>query len=448
MTPMQAHAQRLSALAAQVARRAAAGQKVHITRDAEHHVVPLPGDPRFRNIPINISDLSHIVDIDENEQTCTCEPGVSFERLVRATLPRGLVPVVVPELRGITVGGAVAGCSVESMSYRYGGFHDNCFEYEMIDGRGEVIRCSPTTEPELFHMLHGSYGTLGILSLVRFRLLPARPFVKLTYRTLERFSDFQAEMHRLCLSHEYELIDGIIHSPREHVLCLGQFVEQAPYLSDYKTQDIYYKSTRTRTEDFLETEDYFFRYDTECHWLSRQVPPLEWPIVRRWLGRYLLGSTNLIRWSNRLAPLFALKRRPEVVCDVFIPLANFEAFFRWYERDFDFYPLWVVPYRVPGPYPWVAPEFGRKLFEACTDNLIIDCAVYGKANNHPDLDYSVLLENKTHELYGIKTLISRNHYTEEAFFQVYNREAIRAAKARTDPQGLFPDLYQTYGRVE
>ena len=57
---------------------------------------------------------------------------MTFVDLVAATLRHGLVPIVVPELKTITIGGAVAGCSIESMSFRYGGFHDTCLEYEVI----------------------------------------------------------------------------------------------------------------------------------------------------------------------------------------------------------------------------------------------------------------------------------------------------------------------------
>ena len=110
------HEQRVARIAGQVADRAARGAKVHITKKSVHHVVPLPGDRRFANEPIDISALCNLLSIDAEALTCTCEPGVSFRELVRTTLPLGLIPTVVPELEGITVGGAVAGCSVEAMS--------------------------------------------------------------------------------------------------------------------------------------------------------------------------------------------------------------------------------------------------------------------------------------------------------------------------------------------
>ena len=69
---------------------------------------------------------------------CIAEPGVPFDWLVRETLRLGLVPKVVPELRTITFGGAVSGCSLESMSFRYGGFHDSCLAYAIITAKGNA----------------------------------------------------------------------------------------------------------------------------------------------------------------------------------------------------------------------------------------------------------------------------------------------------------------------
>ena len=122
------------------------------------------------------------------------------------------------------------------------------------------------------------------------------------------------------------------------MLCLGRFVDSVPYTSSYRWLDIYYKSTLSRDEDYLTTADYYFRYDTECHWLTRTLPPLEWKPVRFALGKMVLGSTNLIRWSRRLEKVLALKRRPDVVCDVFIPARNLGAFWEWYATEFDFFP--------------------------------------------------------------------------------------------------------------
>ena len=146
----EAHRLKVEAIARQVRERIGKNEPVHISKGGVRHVVPLPGDLRYRSQSIDISSLDQILEIDPERRLCTAEPGVPFSRLVPATLAHGLLPTVVPELEGITVGGAIAGGSVESMSFRYGGLHDSCVEYEIIGGSGEIVTCSPTQEPLLF----------------------------------------------------------------------------------------------------------------------------------------------------------------------------------------------------------------------------------------------------------------------------------------------------------
>jgi FAD/FMN-containing dehydrogenase len=116
-----AHDERVAAIANQLRGLAAEHATAHVAKGGVHHVVPLPGDRRFAGRRVDASELTNIVLIDPERRLAVAEPGVTFESLVSATLRHGLVPTVVPELRGITLGGAVAGCSVESMSFRHGG---------------------------------------------------------------------------------------------------------------------------------------------------------------------------------------------------------------------------------------------------------------------------------------------------------------------------------------
>lgn len=445
------HELQVETIARAVRAAAQTNAPAHIDKGGVHHVVPLPADRRFSSKAIDTSALTNILDIDVEAQTCTAEPGVTFEQLVRATLPLGLAPTVVPELRGITVGGAVAGCSVESMSFRHGGFHDSCIEYEVIGGDGTIHVVSEDADPELFHHLHGSYGTLGVLTKVTFRLIPAKPYVEIEYLQATDVARFQHLLDRYCSLEEdlgHDFVDGIIHGPNHLTVVVGRFTDdlagRTP--SDYSGEEIFYKAAAHRWNDFMTAEEYFFRYDAECHWMTATIPPLQWRPIRRLLGKRLLGSTNLISLSNQFAPVMRkVLRRPDLVCDIFLPKKAFDEFWEWYTRVFDFYPLWVVPYRPASLYPWIGPHV-REHFEQ--GDLFIDFAVYGKRNIEKGRDYSVLLEDKTFELGGLKTLIGRNHYSRERFWQVYDRPNYEKAKAVLDPNGLFPDLYDKLGRVD
>jgi FAD/FMN-containing dehydrogenase len=429
-------------IAEAVRERAARSEVVDNIRSGEvKHVVPLHDSGRYRQPSLNLGGLDQVIQIDVENRVCVAESAVPFWRIVQATLARGLLPKVVPELKGITLGGAVVGCSVESMSFRYGGFHDTCLEYELITGSGDIITCSREEEPDVFEMVHGSYGTLALLTRLTFELIPASRCVHLSYRTFTSSDSFLSELHRQVADGSADFIDAIVHAPDRFVLCLGEFVDEAPYVSDVRS-NVYYASTAARDEDYLTTEDYCFRYDADCHWMTRAVPPLQWGPVRRLAGRRLLGSTNLIRLS-RLQAMVSRKRRPDVVCDIFVPSQRFLEFFDWYSREFCFYPLWVVPYRPPRDYPWISEEF----IQRAGDDLYIDCAIYGRDNNEPDRDYSQILEDKVFEIGGLKTLIGRNSYTPERFWTIYHQRNWQDAKARLDPQGLLPELYEHVGQT-
>jgi FAD/FMN-containing dehydrogenase len=394
------------------------------------HQVPKAGDLKYSDDKLDVSDLDAILRIDPDRRICVAEPGVTFVALVAATLRHGLVPTVVPELKTITVGGAVAGCSIESMSFRYGGFHDSCTAYEVITARGEILNCAPDDEdPLLFEMMHGTFGTLGIISKLTFKLVPAQPFVHVTHERYRRLDDFQAAIVGHRARGDLDFMDGFVHSPDEYVLCVGRFTSTAPYVSRYDWLKVYCESTRTRREDFLRTADYFFRYDRGV----TNVHPRSW--IGRLLFGKLLGSSQLLRLAEIFHDLFSAER-PTITLDVFIPFSKVPSFLDWYGREFRFYPLWCVPYQRVRDYAWLSPNF----YARCEDTLFLDLAIYGMKQPR-DRNYHALMERKLMELGGLKTLISHNYYSEDDFWKIYNLPNYARVKARTDPDNVFRDLF-------
>lgn len=52
-----------------------------------------------------LDSLCRVLEIDTEKRIAHVEPRVTVDQLVKATLPLGLVPAVVPEFKSITVGG-------------------------------------------------------------------------------------------------------------------------------------------------------------------------------------------------------------------------------------------------------------------------------------------------------------------------------------------------------
>jgi len=423
------HQAKVARIAAQL--RAHPGSRpVSLRKKAPPHQVPKRGDLRRLDDKIDISDLTQIIDIDPVGRTCTCESGVMFQDLVEATLRYGLVPMVVPELATITVGGAVTGCSIESMSFKYGGFHDSCIAYEVITGSGDVLQCTPDNGHGLvFQMMHGSFGTLGILSKLVFRLVPAKPFVKVVYEKYETLSEFRAAIYRHYQAQDVDFMDAMVHSMDEYVLAVGYFVDAAPYTHAYDWMRIYYKSTRARDEDYLRTADYLFRYD---HGVT-DVTPSSF-VGRLALGKFA-GSGTTLWLADKLNFLFS-REHPTITVDIFLPFSKLNEFLVWYERELGHFPLWCVPYKRVRDYEWIATDF----YAGLHDELFLDLAIYGM-KQADDRNYHKILEDKLRELGGIKTLISHNYYSQDEFWSTWNKRNYDAVKAITDPHNVFRDLY-------
>jgi hypothetical protein len=403
-----------------------------LRKNAVAHTVPQPGDPKHGDRKISILDLSEILALDPDGKTCIAEPGVTFEALVRETLKHHLVPLIVPELKTITVGGAVAGGGVESMSFRHGLFHDTCIEYELVTGTGQILRCSPEKDPEIFAMVHCSFGSLGILTQISFKLLPAAPFVRVDYLRFFGIDSFLDAIRKHSESQDVDFVDAVVHSPEEFVLCLGRFVEQAPYTHRY-LWDIYYRSTRTRELDYLRTYDYLFRYDRESFWNTRNFG-LENRVLRLLAGPVALGSTKMLSLARRFP--FLVRGPPDVAADVLLPFAKVQAFFEWYLEMFNYFPLWILPCRIERMYPFIESAF----FGDLEDRLFVECGIFGFRQDGR-MDYYRILEEKVFELKGVKALNSCNFYDESMFWTIFDKKRYMKVKGVTDPVNLFRDVY-------
>ena len=51
------------------------------------------------------------------------------------------------------------------------------------------------------------------------------------------------------------------------------------------------------------------------------------------------------------------------------------------------------------------------------------------------------MEEKVHELGGIKSLYPDSYYTEEQFWAIYNKKQYGTLKKQYDPRGQLADLY-------
>ena len=220
---------------------------------------------------LDLREFNHVIRVDAREQFVEVEGLTTYEDLVRETLPFQLMPTVVPQLKSITIGGAIAGIGIESSSFKYGFVHETVQELEILLSDGSVVVATNANEySDLFFGFPNSYGTLGYVLKLKVKLVPIKPYVKLTHHRYSDWEQYFRELARLCSERSVDFIDGAMFHDKELYITTGEFIDHAEWISDYTYQQIYYQSIRQKKTDYLTTHDYLWRWDTDWFWCSKQ----------------------------------------------------------------------------------------------------------------------------------------------------------------------------------
>lgn len=397
---------------------------------------------------LDVKQFNQVISIDPVNRIAEVEAMITYQELVDETLKYNCLPPVVPELKTITVGGAIVGLGIESSSFRYGLVHETILEIEVLVGDGTVITCSPDNEHrDLFFALPNSYGTLGYALKIKMKLIPAKKFVRLTNLRFSDVNQYFQKLEELCVKNRSlktdSYIDGVIFNKQEMYVILGEFVDEAPFLSDYTYMHIYYQSIRQKETNYLTSHDYIWRWDSDWFWCSKHLGMNQW-ILRLLFGKFMLRSA--VYWkishlmsSNRLLKFLAkLFEKPSesVIQDILIPIHKAPQFFDFFHQAIGITPIWICPFHV------YHPERHYSLFNLDPKPLYIDFGFWDIVpSDQPKGFLNRQIERKAEELEGFKSLYSDSFYTEEEFWQIHSKSAFAQLKGKYDPKGSFKDLY-------
>ncbi|MDQ2740628.1 MAG: FAD-binding oxidoreductase, partial [Actinomycetota bacterium] len=211
---------------------------------------------------LDVSGLTGVLNVDPVGMTADVAGMCTYEDLVAATLPFQLCPLVVPQLKTITVGGAVAGLGIESTSFRNGLVHESVLEMDVLTGAGEIVTASPEGEhSDLFFGFPNSYGSLGYATRVRIQLESIKPYVALRHLQFSALDHLQRVIDTIAESgfhdgEQVDYLDGVVFSREESYLTLGTLSDRPGPVSDYTGQRVFYRSLQQRPSDRLRIHDY------------------------------------------------------------------------------------------------------------------------------------------------------------------------------------------------
>ncbi|PVZ03424.1 FAD-binding oxidoreductase [Actinomycetospora cinnamomea] len=403
---------------------------------------------------LSVEGLDRVLAVDADARTADVAGMTTYSDLVAATLPHGLMPLVVPQLKTITLGGAVVGLGIESTSFRDGLPHESVLEADVLTGTGDIL--STRDHPDLLSGLPNSYGTLGYALRLRIELAPVKPFVRLRHLRFDTAEETAKALAEVTATREWagervDFCDGVVFSADEHYVTLGEMVDTAPYLSDYTGQRIYYRSIQELAEvsgvgvDFLTIHDYLWRWDTDWFWCSRALG-VQHPVVRRlWPSRYRRSDVyrRLVALDRRLGLSQALARRggaagvEPIIQDVEVPVDRLPEFLAFFHDEIGISPVWLCPLRQRDRRSW-------PLYPLDPDTTYVNVGFWSDAELAPGQapdHHNRRIEQVLLTMDGHKSLYSTASYPREEFDALYGGEAYRELKARYDPDGRLPDLY-------
>jgi FAD/FMN-containing dehydrogenase len=406
---------------------------------------------------LDVAGLTGVIEVDPVAQTADVQGMCTYEDLVDATLAHGLMPYVVPQLRTITLGGAVTGLGIESTSFRNGLPHESVLEMDVFTGSGEIVTASAEgPHADLFETFPNSYGSLGYATRLKIKLEKVPPFVQMRYVPFADAGLLVKTIAEISDAGEYDGqrvdgLDGVAFAPGEYYLCLAQFVTAAEtgfsrpgdVASDYTGQKVFFRSVAERETDLLTIYDYLWRWDTDWFWCSGAFGAQNPRIRRFWPRKYrrsdvymkLLGLDRKYSIADRLDDRAGRPRRERVVQDIEVPVENLPEFLDWFDAEIGMRPVWLCPLKATRPWRSYPLEPG---------DVYVNVGFWGTVHvgdEAPNAPKNRAIEAKVHELGGHKSLYSEAFYDKATFDALYNVSNLDAVKAIYDPNNRLTSLY-------
>ena len=124
--------------------------------------------------------LNRVVKLDDQAGEIEVEAGIQWpaliDFLVTAQTGRARQWGIIQKQTGadrLSIGGALS-ANAHGRGLAFKPFIDDVVSFTLVDGEGEIVRCSRDENAELFRLAIGGYGLFGVIATVQLRLVPRR----------------------------------------------------------------------------------------------------------------------------------------------------------------------------------------------------------------------------------------------------------------------------------
>jgi FAD/FMN-containing dehydrogenase len=363
-----------------------------------------------------------------------------MDKLVNATLRHGLIPTVVPEFPGITVGGAIQGAGAETSSHKYGCVSQTANWMEYILGDGRLMKVSAIENPDLYYGAAGACGSLGLITAAEINLIRAPKYVQVTHYQVGSFAE-GAELMKKYAREGCDFVEWIMFRKDHGTIVTGTMSDgvQGKVRRFSRPHDQWYylylkqvADAGQSVTDSVPIKDYLFRYNRGAFWAA-ELAFKQSGIPFNAFTRLVLDP--MLRTRKLYQALQESAASQVYICqDLVLPEETVIPFLEFVDEEFGMYPIGGCP---------IKPEVRSPLqCNGIASDVVFNIGVYGLRVEPYEkfVEANRRIEAKTSELGGKKWFYAHNYYSESEFWKIYDKrwyDQLRAKyKAETLP-GIF-----------
>ncbi|KAK6734370.1 hypothetical protein RB195_017883 [Necator americanus] len=397
--------------------------------------------------------LMDILEVDTRRLAVRVEPMVTMSQLCQALIPLGYCLPILPGWPDLTVQDAINSCGVAASGRKYGLFQHICLSYELVMPDGSLVVASKEKNGDaetqaLFYGVPWSAGTLGILVAATLRIIPVKPFVKVTYAPTNSIEEMQSKLTEECNCRENEFVEGLQLSREAGVVMRGRFSEGPPKNFSFDINRIgrwykpwFYTHIETMSSDnefteFIPLQAYYQRYTRHLYWELKDLLPFGNRFLFRWLLGWMSAPKSEILKAALPEFMSSKMSQKRTMQDLLVPMEHLPEIVDVCDMETQIYPLWLCPYNQPSCPGIVRQRSGRNV-------LFVNVGVYGvakKSNFHPKISIR-RLEEAVRSLNGVRIMRADTQMSRSEFWQMFDSSLYEWLRVKYNCKEAFADVY-------
>lgn len=396
------------------------------------------------NIEVNLVD---ILEVDVQRRIVRVEPMVSMGQLTATLNPLGWTIPILPEIDDLTVGGLVMGTGIESSSHIYGLFQHICISYELVLCDGRIVKCSAENESDLYWSVPWSYGTLGILTSVEIKMIPAKQYIQLVYEPVFGIDNIVQKFSEASNNKQNEFVEVLIYSENEAVLMTGV---QTDSLESDKLNSIgrWYKpwffkyvqeklKSNTITTEYIPLRAYYHRHTRSLFWELQDIIPFGNNLVFRILFGWLVPPKVSLLKLTQTKSTKKLYENNHIIQDMLVPVSQLKKSLQIFQDLVNVYPIWICPFILPYNPGMVHPKNQNQ------SELFVDIGLYGTPNvkTFNPRETTRNIERHVIDSDGFQMMYADTYMTREEFRMMFDHSLYDELRKKMNCEQAFPEVY-------